>query len=92
MLRRQERGEAMDSEWVTASELGDWAYCRRAWWHARRGAARDAAPHLDAGMAAHATFARQVTQVERRRGLGLGLIAASSALALLLAILLLVLL
>ena len=81
----------MDSEWVTASELGDWAYCRRAWWYARRGAERDAATRLDAGTAAHVTFARQVAQVERRRGLGVGLTAAASALALLLVILLLVL-
>ena len=81
----------MDSEWVTASELGDWAYCRRAWWYARRGAERDAAPQLAAGTAGHAAFARQVDRVERWRGLGVGLMVAASVLALLLVILLLVL-
>lgn len=81
----------MDSEWVTASELGDWSYCRRTWWYVRRGVSRDAASQLAAGTAEHATFARQVARVERRRGLGLGLMAASLALALLLVALLLVL-
>jgi len=80
----------MESEWVTASELGDWAYCRRAWWYARGGVERDAAPQLAAGTAGHAAFARQVDRVERRRGLGLGLMFAALAVALLLVALLLV--
>jgi hypothetical protein len=80
----------MDSEWVTASELGDWAYCRRAWWYARRGVERDATPQLAAGTAGHAAFGRQVDRIERRRGLGLGLMVAALAVALLLAALLLV--
>jgi hypothetical protein len=81
----------MESGWVTASELGDWAYCRRAWWYGRVGAERDTAPRLAAGTAEHAAFADRVARVERQRGLGVGLMVAASALALLLAIVLLVL-
>lgn len=81
----------MEREWVTASELGEWAYCRRAWWYARRGTARDAAPQVAAGTAEHTAIAREVAQIERQRTGGVRLMVVALALALLLIALLVVL-
>ncbi len=81
----------MESEWVTASELGEWAYCRRAWWHARRGTARNGAPQLAAGTAEHTVIAREVTQIERQRTGAVRLMVVALALTLLLIALLMVL-
>jgi len=80
-----------DTEWVTASELGDWIYCRRAWWYTRQGAARDTDPRLAAGTAGHTVIARQVTRIEQQRGLALRLMVAALASAILLVALLVVL-
>lgn len=80
-----------DTEWVTASELGDWAYCRRAWWYTRQGAARDTGSRLAAGTAGHAVIARQVTRIAQQRGLAVRLMVAALACAILLVALLVVL-
>lgn len=80
-----------DTEWVTASELGDWAYCRRAWWYARQGTARDTGPRLAVGTAGHTVIARQVARIERQRGLAVRLMVAALACAILLVALLVVL-
>ena len=82
---------AMETEWVTASEIGDWAYCRRAWWYARRGEAHDAAPRPATGTAEHAAVARQIARLARQRAFGGWLMVAAIALATLLVALLLVL-
>lgn len=81
----------MDTEQVTASELGDWVYCRRAWWYARQGAPRDATAPLAAGTREHAAITRHVARIERQRGLALRLILAGLGCTLLLVALLLVL-
>jgi hypothetical protein len=74
----------MDTEWVTASELGEWAYCRRAWWYARQGAACDTGPRLAAGTAGHTVIAREVARIERQRGFAVYLLAAALVLTLVL--------
>ena len=74
----------MDTKWVTASELGEWAYCRRAWWYARRGAQHTAGPRLAAGTSGHAAIARDVAGIERQRTLGVRLVAVALVLTLLL--------
>jgi hypothetical protein len=78
-----------DEGWVAASELGDWAYCERAWWFARRRVSTLAAPALERGAAQHDTVARVARQVERRQRLSVVLLLAGLALALLLGALLL---
>ena len=67
----------MDTEWVTASELGEWAYGRRSWWYARQGAERAAGPHLAAGTAGHAVIASDVARIERQRMLGVRLMVVA---------------
>ena len=67
----------MESEWVTASELGEWAYCRRAWWYARQGAEHAAGPRLAAGTAGHTVIARDVARIERQRTLGMRLMVVA---------------
>ena len=74
----------MDAEWVTASELGEWAYCRRAWWYAGRRTEHAAGPRLAAGTAGHAAIARDVAWIERQRTLGVGLVVVALVLTLLL--------
>jgi hypothetical protein len=74
----------METGWVSASELGDWAYCRRAWWYARQGAEHAAGPRLAAGAADHAAIARDVARLERQRTLGVRLSVSALVLTLLL--------
>ena len=70
----------MDTEWVTASELGEWAYCRRAWWYAWQGAERAAGPRRAAGTAGHTVLAHEVARLERQRTLGARLMVVALAL------------
>ena len=81
----------MDTEWVTASELGEWAYCRRSWWYSRQGAEHAAGPRLAAGAAGHAVIADDVAQIERQRTLGVRLVVVALVLTLLLVAVLVVL-
>ena len=78
----------MDDDWVSASELSEWAYCERAWWYARHRLPTLAAPARERGAARHDTVAREAHQIERQRGLAIVLLLAGLALALLLGILL----
>ena len=57
----------MDTEWVTASELGEWAYCRRSWWYARQGAEHAVGTRHATGTVGHAVIAHDVAQIERQR-------------------------
>lgn len=51
----------MSYPWIRASEIGDYVYCRRAWWLRRvRGAATANARQLQAGVAHHARHGRLV--------------------------------
>ncbi len=69
----------MEDDYVTASEIGDWLYCRRQWWYARRSEPTLAAPLLERGSATHAAVAVQVRRVERLRTVAVWLIVTSVA-------------
>lgn len=60
---------------IRASEIGQWAYCQRAWWLARQGYAGDNVEALEAGTAAHARHARGLASAERSGNLALALLA-----------------
>lgn len=61
---------------ITASEVGDFAYCQKAWYLKRCGEVAES-PHLEAGTAFHATHEAGVSQAARlnRAGKRLGVIA-----------------
>lgn len=69
----------MNDDYVTASEIGDWLYCRRQWWYARRGEPTLAAPLRDRGSTTHVAVAVRVRRVERLRTVAVWLIVASVA-------------
>ena len=56
-----------DEPWVAASELGEWAYCERAWWYGWRRIASGNTAALDRGTASHEASARAVQAVAARR-------------------------
>ena len=61
---------------ITASEIGDFAYCQRAWYLKRCGEVAQG-QHLETGTAFHATHEAGVSQAARlnRAGKRLGLMA-----------------
>ena len=53
--------ERMSYSWIRASEIGDYVYCRRAWWLRRvRGARSVNTAQLEAGTRHHAQHGRLV--------------------------------
>jgi hypothetical protein len=84
-------GQPRAGRYIRASELGEHAFCRRAWWlHHVRGVEPDNAVALAEGTAAHAVHGRTVRSVARLRrlafwlvglGLALAVLAAAGALA-----------
>lgn len=53
--------ERMSYSWIRASEIGDYVYCRRAWWLRRvRGAASANATQMQAGTRHHEQHGRLV--------------------------------
>lgn len=51
----------MSYSWIRASEIGDYVYCRRAWWLRRvRGVAAINTPQLEAGTRHHVAHNRLV--------------------------------
>lgn len=79
----------MNDDYVTASEIGDWLYCRRQWWYARRREPTLASPLLDRGTAEHEAVTGQVLRTERLRATAVWLIVVSIACLFLLGLLLL---
>ena len=72
----------MDDDWVSASELSEWAYCERAWWYARHRLPTLAAPARERAAARHDTVTREAHQIERQRGLAIVLLLVGLALTL----------
>ncbi len=76
---------------IKASELGEFAYCRRSWWLTHvQGLPPANAAELARGRVQHAAHGRQAAQAARLRrlalaGLVLGLLALAAGAALLLA-------
>jgi CHASE3 domain sensor protein len=75
---------AKDRSLVRASDIGAWAYCRRAWYLAHvRGMAHARPELLQRGNAAHAQHGQQVRRAATAQRVGLWLIVAGALLALL---------
>lgn len=69
-----------DAAVLRASEIGQWVYCRRAWYLARQGRANRNTAALAAGVQAHEQHARSVAAAARLRGLSLILLALAALL------------
>jgi hypothetical protein len=70
--------EPAGADWVRASDLAAWAYCRRAWWLARvQGAEHANLARLEAGIRRHGTHAESVARARRMRRAGILLIAVA---------------
>ncbi len=67
-------------EIVRASELGQYAYCARAWWLARvQGIPPANISQLQAGLAHHRAHGRRVLTSRRLRWLAVGLLVLAAA-------------
>ncbi len=67
---------------IRASELGEYAYCARAWWLRRvQGWQPRNWTDLEAGVARHRVHGQTVRGAEWRRYVGLGLLLAAGLLA-----------
>lgn len=60
---------------LRASEIGQWAYCQRAWWLARQGHPNRNTAYLEAGAVAHARHGQKVASAQRSRTLAWVLLA-----------------
>ena len=52
-------------DYVTASEIGDYVFCKRGWWLKRNGMLPDTSPVLAAGIQAHETMVKQLLNNKR---------------------------
>jgi hypothetical protein len=78
---------AKDRSLVRASDIGAWAYCRRAWYLANVRGVTHARPEvLERGTQAHTQHGRQVRQAGVMQRVGLWLLIAGVALVALLVI------
>lgn len=77
---------AKDRSLVRASDIGAWAYCRRAWYLAQVRGVRHARPEtLQRGTAAHTEHGQQVRRAGTMQRIGLWLVVAGVVLIVLLA-------
>ena len=72
-----------DNDIISASEIGRWAYCHRAWFLAREGAVNRNVEALTRGERAHQQHGRQVARAHTLHHLALALIALAAAVFLL---------
>ncbi|MCW5875917.1 MAG: hypothetical protein KIS85_03455 [Anaerolineales bacterium] len=63
----------MERQWIKASEIGEYLYCRRAWWYRLQGAASANLAAMQAGGRAHTAHGRGLRVVAALRLLALGL-------------------
>jgi hypothetical protein len=78
---------AKDRSLVRASDIGAWAYCRRAWYLAQvRGVAHARPEVLQRGSEAHAHHGQQVRRANSMQRIGLWLLIAGLLLMLLLVV------
>ncbi len=64
----------MDQRWIKASEIGEYQYCRRAWWYRLQGAQSANAPGLALGTQQHARHGRGLRLVAWQRLAAVGMI------------------
>lgn len=70
---------AKDRSLVRASDIGAWAFCRRAWYLAQVRKVAHAHPDvLQRGTAAHTRHGQQVRRATRMQRIGLWLVLASA--------------
>ncbi len=50
-------------EYISASEIGNYLFCQRAWWYRLHGAVNSQQDIMDAGTAAHEQLAQEVNSV-----------------------------
>lgn len=63
----------MQRQWIKASEIGEYLYCRRAWWFRQQGQASANQAALQAGGQAHAAHGRSLRLAGWLRWLALAL-------------------
>ncbi len=61
-------------EYITASEIGDFVYCKRRWWLKFNKMLPDSTPVMDAGTKAHESLASQLENNKKNITLALFLI------------------
>lgn len=70
----------MNDDYISASELNEYLYCRRAWWYRRSGVESAAVTRLDAGTDSHDDLAAAVSESAQTSRLGRRMIAVGVAL------------
>jgi CRISPR/Cas system-associated exonuclease Cas4 (RecB family) len=50
-------------EYISASEIGNYLFCQRAWWYRLHGAVNSQQQVMDAGTAAHEQLAQEVKSI-----------------------------
>ena len=71
----------MDDDIIRASEIGQYAYCARAWWLARvKGLPSANAAQMRAGTEQHRTHGRSVERFRRLRRIAIALVLAGALL------------
>lgn len=64
-----------EDEIIRASEIGQYAFCARAWWYSRvKGYAPENIVELQQGITEHSHHSRQVQAYHQLRWIGLGLL------------------
>ena len=70
--------EHMSENWIRASDISEYAYCRRAWWLHRVQGARTRHRRLQRqGQVHHQAHAGKLSRVERSRRLAYGVLAVA---------------
>lgn len=78
---------AKDRSLVRASDIGAWAFCRRAWYLAQvRGVAHARPEQLQRGTAAHTQHGQQVRRADSMQRWGVWLVGVGALIVVLLAI------
>ncbi|MEW6567344.1 MAG: hypothetical protein AB1449_04085 [Chloroflexota bacterium] len=66
---------------IRASEIGQFAFCQRAWWYAQQGEPSLNMEWMDAGSQVHRQYSRRVGSVGCLRRAGYALVLAAAVLA-----------
>lgn len=70
-------------EYITASEIGDFVYCKRGWWLRLNKMLPNSSPVMDAGTKAHETLASELENNQRNITIALSLIGIGIVLVIL---------
>jgi CRISPR/Cas system-associated exonuclease Cas4 (RecB family) len=60
----------MKDPYISASEIAEYCYCERAWWHRLEGMENERLPELAVGEQKHQAVAAQVVQAQRTQTAG----------------------